>query len=420
MKNSFLSIVLLLFFANTLSAQHLTISSTGQTGSIGTNWSILNNVLYIGNSGSASINTSVITNHLATTGDLTITLPGEPNVARNIYINNTIAYLGSNARTLTFQSGNDIVFANAVGIISATANLNIVLRAATTTGSPDNGSVTMNGINLDTKGGHIWVGGGATTTTWNGLNVGNSAARTYSDNLSGISLVGSSIASGGGKINMNALSWDSFDDDGVNYGMNIQNSNISSGTGDIYLNADVYGRYHNGIGMYVQGNTTITSTTGSIYIRGYGLDATTNGNSWRVAAYIQGSTQIKSVSGHITVVGDAAFAATFNDKEGLNITAGVAICSQTGNITLRGTNTLETSGQYSNSIRFTPADAANSIRIGYDGTNAYSGNITIEGNSIYQRDMNGGAGSIAVQTTGTLTIQPELLSLICGRGIQVR
>ncbi|MEY3500451.1 MAG: hypothetical protein RL308_2120, partial [Bacteroidota bacterium] len=401
-------IVLIFLFSTLATAQHLTISTSGgDVGPIsGTNWGISNNVLYIGNSGSASINTSVITNHLQNTGDLTINLPGQPNVARNIYINNTIAYLGSSARTLTFQSGNDIVFANTVGITSATASLNIVLRSATTTGTPDNGSVTMNGINLNTKGGHIWVGGGATTATWNGLSVGNSVARTYLDDVAGISLVGSTIASGGGNIYMNALSWNSADDDGVNYGINVQNSNISSGAGAIYFNADIYGRYTSGIGMYVHGTTSITSTTGAIYIRGYGIDSATNGNSWRIAASIQGSAQIKSVSGAITVVGDAAFTATINDKEGLNITAGVAICSQTGNITLRGTNTLESSGQYSNSIRFTAADAANSIRIGYDGTNAYSGNITIEGNSIYQRDRNAGAGSIAVQTTGTLTIQP--------------
>jgi hypothetical protein len=390
----------------TASAQHLTISASGETGTSGTNWGISANVLYVGSSGSASINTSVITNHLQNTGDLTINLPGQLNVARNTYINNTIAYLGSSARTLTFQSGNDIVFANAVGITSATASLNIVLRSATTTGTPDNGSVKMDGINIDTKGGHLWVGGGASTATWNGLNVGNSSARTYLDDVAGISVVGSTIASGGGNIYMNALSWNSSDDDGVNYGINVQNSNISSGAGAIYFNADLYGRYTNGIAMYVAGTTAITSTTGAIYIRGYGIDQTTNGNSWRVATQIQGSAQIKSVSGNITVIGDASFTATFNDKEGLNITDGAAICSQTGNITLRGTNTLETSGQYSNSIRFAAANAANSIRIGYDGTNAYSGNITIEGNSIYQRSTQAGAGSIAVQTTGTLTIQP--------------
>lgn len=387
-------------------AQHLTISNSGETTSPGTNWSIIGNVLYIGNSGSASINTSVITNHLQNTGDLTINLPEQSNVARNIYINNTIAYLGSSARTLTFQSGNDIVFANTVGITSATASLNIVLRSATTTGTPDNGSIKMDGINIDTKGGHLWVGGGATTTTWNGLSVGNSSARTYLDDVAGISVVGSTIASGGGNIYMYGLSWNSSDDDGVNYGINVQNSTVSSGSGAIYFKADINGRYTNGIGMRVIGTTSITSTSGAISIFGYGYDGATNGNSWRQAASIQGSAQIKSVSGNITVGGDAAFTATVNDKEGLMITDGAAICSQSGNISLRGTNTLESSGQYSNSIRFAAANLANSIRIGYDGTNAYSGNITIEGNSIYQRATQAGAGSIAVQTTGTLTIQP--------------
>lgn len=387
-------------------AQHLTISNSGETTSPGTNWSIIGNVLYIGNSGSASINTSVITNHLQNTGDLTINLPEQSNVARNIYINNTIAYLGSSARTLTFQSGNDIVFANTVGITSATASLNIVLRSATTTGTPDNGSIKMDGINIDTKGGHLWVGGGATTTTWNGLSVGNSSARTYLDDVAGISVVGSTIASGGGNIYMYGLSWNSSDDDGVNYGINVENSTVSSGSGAIYFKADINGRYTNGIGMRVIGTTSITSTSGAISIFGYGYDGATNGNSWRHAASIQGSAQIKSVSGNITVGGDAAFTATVNDKEGLMITDGAAICSQSGNISLRGTNTLESSGQYSNSIRFAAANLANSIRIGYDGTNAYSGNITIEGNSIYQRATQAGAGSIAVQTTGTLTIQP--------------
>jgi hypothetical protein len=134
-------------FSSEVFAQNLTISTTGETGTgiSGTNWNIIGGVLYIGNSGSASIHTSVITNYLQNTGDLTINLPGQSGLGRNIYINNTIAYTGSSARTLTFQSGNDIVFANSVGITSATASLNVVLRAATTTGSPDNGSVKMDG-----------------------------------------------------------------------------------------------------------------------------------------------------------------------------------------------------------------------------------------------------------------------------------
>ena len=132
---------------------------------------------------------------------------------------------------------------------------------------------------------------------------------------------------------------------------------------------------------------------------------TGNGNAWRHAISISG-TSIKSGSGNIIVEGHAAFTASINNKEGLIIGGGTAICSQTGNIILRGTNTLESSGQYSNSIRFASANVANSIRIGYDGTSAYSGNISIEGNSIYQRNNLASAGSIAIQSTGSLTIQP--------------
>jgi hypothetical protein len=389
-------------------AQNLTISASGETGTSGSNWSITGNVLNIANSGSASINSSVISNHLSNTGDLTINLPWQSGVGRNININNTIAFSGSSARTLTFQSANDIVFANAAGITSSTASLNVVLRSATTLGSPDNGSVKMDGVNIDTKGGHLWVGGGSSTTTWNGLSVGGTFARTYLDDVAGISIVGSTIASGGGNIYVHALSWDMSDNDGMNYGINFENSVMSSGNGTIYLSGLVYGRYNNGIGMRINGATatSITTTSGALTIYGYGTDATTNGNYWRNATMINGSVSIKSGSGNIAVTGEAAFASPVNDKEGLIIGNGSAICSQTGNITLNGTNTLESSGQYSNSIRFAAADVANSIRIGYDGTNAYSGNITIEGNSIYQRSTQAGAGSIAVQTTGTLTIQP--------------
>ena len=153
-----------------LMAQDLTISTGGETGTSGTNWSISGNTLSVGSSGSASIDPSVITNHLLNTGDLTIDLPWQTTVGRNININNTIAYAGSSARTLTFQSANDIVFANTVGITSATASLNLVLRSTMglTRRNTDNGLVKMDGINIATKGGHFWVGGGTASASWNG------------------------------------------------------------------------------------------------------------------------------------------------------------------------------------------------------------------------------------------------------------
>ena len=71
-------------FSIIASAQNLTISSTGETSGTSGNWSISGNVLTVAASGSASINTSVITNHLQYTGNLTINLPWQSGVVRTV------------------------------------------------------------------------------------------------------------------------------------------------------------------------------------------------------------------------------------------------------------------------------------------------------------------------------------------------
>ena len=312
--------LIILLFSTIATAQHLTIDTSGQTGTSGTNWSITDNILNIAASGSATIHPNVITNHLTNTGDLTVNLPWQSGVTRNTLINNSIIYTGASGRSLIINSPNNIVFANATGITSSTASLNVVLRTVTGA-SASSALIKMDGININTNGGHFWAGGGTTSTTWNGLTVGDSAAVTVDDDNAGISIIGSTIATNGGNIRVFALSNNGIfgDADGVNYGINVENSTVSSGTGSIYFNADLYGRYSNGTGMRVSGATltptSITSTTGAIYIRGYGTDATTNLNLWRHAAVIRGSVQIKSVSGAITIVGDAACAGSLFDTE---------------------------------------------------------------------------------------------------------
>jgi hypothetical protein len=212
-------------------AQHLTISTTGQTGTSGTNWSINGNNLNVAASGSANIHPSVITNHLSNVGDLIVNLPWQNLTARDINISASISYVGSSNRTLTINGANDMVFANATGITSSTARLNLVLRTALNSAAPDHGYIQLNGVTIQTNGGHFWAGGGPTTTTWNGLTVGNANARTWLDDLPGISLVGSSITTNGGNLYMAGLSWNSSDDDGVNYGVLIRNSSISAASG---------------------------------------------------------------------------------------------------------------------------------------------------------------------------------------------
>jgi len=401
--------VIISLFVTSGFAQNLTISTGGQTGTSGTNWSITGNTLNVAASGSANIHPSVITNHLSNVGDLTVNLPWQSLTARDININASISYVGSTNRTLTLNCANDMVFANATGITSSTASLNVVLRTAFGTVNADHGYIQMNGVTIQTNGGHFWAGGGLTSATWNGLTVGNTYARTWSDDIPGIAVVGSSITTNGGNLYMAGLSWNSGDDDGVNFGVSIANSSITTSAGSIEINGEVRGRFTIGHGMNIDGSSgavSIGTTSGAITLNGYGFDATSANNSWRHGFQSDGNVSIRTVSGNISILGAANFSSAVNDKEGIILGTGTSVCSQNGDITLRGTNTLETSGQYCNSIRFSTANSTNAIRIGFDGTNPYSGNILIEGNSIYQRNNNAGAGSIAIQTTGNLTIQP--------------
>ena len=373
-------------------------------------------MLTVSTSGAASINPSVITSHLTSVGDLTIVMPQNGTNQRNININSSINYTGSTARTLTFRSGNNINATSGISVISTNASLNVIFRSQNYATDPDNGVVHLNGVTLNTNGGHLWIGGGAGDVTWNGLTVGDGHARTWSDDISGLSMIGSTVNTNGGSISMKGYSYDTADDDGTtNYGVNIENSSISSAAGNIYIQGLLKGRYTNGTAVRINSSTSsnaISSTSGTITIVGTGTDQTTNGNSWRNAVAIFStsnsiSNTISSVSGNISIEGTANFSATHNDKEGLAVGGtGLKIVSQTGNITLKGSNSLETSGQYCNSIRLAANNEINAIRIGYDGTNTYSGNITIEGNSIYQRNNQAGAGSISIQSTGSLTIQP--------------
>jgi len=397
-------------------AQHLSISNSGQTGTSGTNWSITGNTLNVAASGSANIHPDVITNHLTNVGDLTVVLPWQSLVVRSLNLISSITYTGFSNRTLTFNCANNLIVGSTIGITSTNASLNLVLRTALSASSPSNGWIQLNGVNINTNGGHFWAGGGATNTTWNGLTVGNAKAPIWEDDYPGIDIVGSSITTNGGNLSVSGLSWNTTDDDGLNYGINIENSNISTQTGSITIAGEVMGRYANGVGTRIiatSSNNTISTTSGSITITGTGSDQTTNGNAYRHGVVIHSQsnlikTSVSSLSGNISATGTANFTATINDKEGLIISGtGVEIVSQTGNIELKGSNVLESSGQYSNSIRLAPDNSTNAVRIGYNGTNAYSGNILIEGNSIYQRNQNVGSGSIAIQTTGNLTIQPS-------------
>ena len=423
-KAVFSFFILAFLVVQTANAQDLTIATSGETGTSGANWSIVGNELTVTASNvSATIHPSVITNHLLNSGDLTVVLPWVSGSARNIIINNTIEYEGNTNRTLTFKAANSVTTALGVSIAATNAALNLILRTAVISNAsyPDFGKVLLNNTIINTNGGHFWIGGGNTDATWNGLTVGTVAARTVTENESGVQISNGTISTNGGNITIKGISYVTQTISGTsNQGVLIENSSINSGAGTIAIEGNVNGKYKYGFGILItsaSSNTSITSTTGSIWITGMGQDEIGTDSGYRHAVFFNASNtfdiSVKSTSGAITLDGNAAFTfATVQDKSGLQIQVNhldsfVQVVSQLGNISIKGTNPDDSDGQYNNAIRFVSANVANSIRIGYDAVNAYSGNILIEGNSICQRLNQTGSGSISVKTSGALTFQSK-------------
>jgi hypothetical protein len=407
-----------------INAQNLTISNAGETGTSGTNWSIVGNELLVSSLNSnASVHPSVIENHLLNNGDLIITLPWIDGINRNIVISNSISYGGANQRSLTFKSANAIIISSSTSISATSASLNLVFRAGMNTAStnPESGKIQFNSATISTNGGHVWIGGGQTDTTWNALQVGNTKAKTFSENESGVLISNCTIATNGGNLSINGISHVVQTISGTaNQGVLIENSNINSGAGSILIDGQVNGKYKNGYGVLItssSNNTSLNSTSGLISIQGLGQDETGTDNGYRHALFLNVTNgydiSIATISGALVLDGNAAFSvAATQDKSGLQLQVNhvdsfIKVVSQTGNISLKGTNPDDADGQFNNAIRLVTTAVANSIRIGFDGVNSYNGNILVEGNSIYQRLNQSGAGSIAVKTTGSITIQSK-------------
>jgi hypothetical protein len=262
-----------------INAQNLTISNAGETGTSGTNWSIVGNELLVSSLNSnASVHPSVIENHLLNNGDLIITLPWIDGINRNIVISNSISYVGANQRSLTFKSANAIIISSSTSISATSASLNLVFRAGMNTAStnPESGKIQFNSATISTNGGHVWIGGGQTDTTWNALQVGNTKAKTFSENESGVLISNCTIATNGGNLSINGISHVVQTISGTaNQGVLIENSNINSGAGSILIDGQVNGKYKNGYGVLItssSNNTSLNSTSGLISIQGLGQD----------------------------------------------------------------------------------------------------------------------------------------------------
>lgn len=352
MKKLFSYYLFLLFFLGiySLHSQTLTISSTGQTSSPGTNWSLTGNTLTV--TGTANIRASVIVDALAN-GNLTVvgntsTFSVTVSEAITATGNNTLA-VGSatNTGTITFNAvtsfagpvtvnGGDItvsqnltstlagadILLQASGAINLsssttiqTSSGDITFRAnaggtAVVTPSSSIGAITLNsGSSLLSTGGNITLGGNFNGTKGTGLY----AASARVGGAPGILISNATLTAVGGNINIYGSCTTSYDD-----GIRLQATISTTGIGTIGIYGDAYGGlldaspdvFFGGI-TFITNSSTIETDAGNINIEATLTNTQSNGtyalNFYRTN-FTTGTSnkhiQLLSKSGNIQVTGD--------------------------------------------------------------------------------------------------------------------
>ena len=214
---------------------------------------------------------------------------------RNQYKNRTVAAniskTSGTGATLTLKAMGNITVNTNCSIISSSNALNIVFWS-----DSDNyigGFVYLNTpTTITTNGGHLWIGGGSGTTTWNSLSVGNDYAKNTSG-YHGVTLDHATISTSGGEIQIKG---ESTSTNKSSFGININYGDLNAGSGNISL----YGK--GGYATGTQANCTgirvsgpITTTTGNITLTG---TSTTQDWCEGIAMHL---ADITSTSGNISL-----------------------------------------------------------------------------------------------------------------------
>ncbi len=400
-------------FANTITISTASSSASGWAYSAGV----------ITASANVTINNATISSYLVA-GNLII------EAGTNIVIDGDInPALGAGiTRTLTLRAGGNIVVEASRTISCSSGGLNLVLWSDTD--ESNGGFIYCKSASvLDSKGAHIWMGGGDGSTTWNGLTVGDGPARgstvtaipntelnsgaNASGFRNGITFYNNSVISGGGNISLNgqsaALS-NVYGYMGLYMGYNAM---VSSGAGNITINARTDGAssviaagWFYGILMIPTNNTnnaygtaSIESTSGNITIDASARHNQNVSHNAGIAMFTQHATATARVlthSGNIDITGSNLNVS--NPSYGGIFLTGAGseqIVARTGNITLRGNSS-------NSSVAGINANTAS--RIGYDGTNACTGTIELIADNISFNS------AVALQSSGELRISPATAS----------
>ncbi|MGV0963539.1 MAG: autotransporter-associated beta strand repeat-containing protein, partial [Polynucleobacter sp.] len=371
-----------------------------------------------------------------TTNTRDVTLSNAVNLAGPINVYGGNITVSANLTTTNTTYGN--ILLKAVSNISQTAN--ITTNGASVIDWADSDGNGVGGIsvcgtsfalaNITTNGGGIWMGGGNGSSSWTpyagaaALTVGNSSASSTTG--TGLLVQYSNISTGVGNIYISGIS-NTTSASAHAFGTFITgNTSITTTNGSINIFGYSSGTYLEGESAYIGGSSgsgtslvTLSSTLGDITITGIGSagGATTTAGAYRNALLLRTATatdvlQINSTSGNITLNGSASFNTNTVDNYGISINTDnsglVKIFTTTGNIGLYANNSLApntTTSAYRTYDGVTPSGST--IYIGSNGSTGSisSGNVLLQADSYVYYNAN-----IAIKTTGAFTIQSNAAS----------
>lgn len=358
-----------------------------ESGGTTCGWSVTDRVLTAVTN--VSINKSEMVN-LLLEGNLTI------ETGLDIVVNAVIEPALRSNVTFTLKAGRDITFNAGRRIAPTLAAMNVVLWANSSGGGRgdvffDANTDYSTPVAIRTNGGHLWIGGGSGSTSWNGLTVGNDyavggTARSVGGTFvhtNGITIVATDIQTSGGQIQMRG----------------------KSAPGNAPTN-------YSG-GMYLVGTGTMNSGGGNIDI-----DVTAQaGTGRKYGLYNLGAYSFTPGSGNLTIVGDASAVSSPDNGvvagRGVFLWTSVAAISTSGNITFIGSGAAGTTTGVDIRTAITTTGGAinyqgNSIFI--DANHTANTNITLTTNNLTI------GTSRLLSSTGTLVITPLTASAIIGIG----
>ncbi|MEN9314589.1 MAG: hypothetical protein RIS35_982 [Pseudomonadota bacterium] len=345
----------------------------------------------------ATIATALDTGTSVTIDALTGSGPGagaSSSAAGNITVAADISKSAGGRATLTLKATGNIVLDPGVALASTADPLDVVLWADSD--GNRSGAVRLIGtsgapIAIDTQGGHLWIGGGSGTTTWNGLTVGDDSAYGNAFERRGINLEYASLstvgANGAGDIRLSGASRYTSGDYAIGVRM-IANASISGG--DVSVSGSGAPNASDNAfnwGISIQAGSTITGRT-RVGINGTGGGTSSSGGD-NYGVLVDGAGSAIRALGDadllVNATGGGAGSSTRN--RGLYMASGGAIAAERGKLTITATRGAGNSFDV----------LLNGASLGAAGT---TGDITIAADHFERQSSN------TLTTAGHLTVRP--------------